>query len=144
MGRVARAGELLVPHDDGKGYLRFTAYPQRKHVRIHRAVFETFIRLLKPMDHIDHINGNRSDNRLENLRVCNNAVNQRNRRAVKGSKSKYKGVTWSKCKAQWRARISCNGETHFLGYYDTEIEAARAYNIGAKAIHGKFARINDI
>ena len=85
---------------------------------------------------VDHINGVRDDNRIENLRGVSRAQNQYNRKPNKRCKSVYKGVDYKNGK--WRARI---GGEH-LGYFSDEIEAAKAYDNAANKIFGQYARIN--
>lgn len=89
---------------------------------------------------VDHINGDRSDNRKANLRLCTNAENSRNRKST-GS-SIYLGV--SKINSKFHAKITTNQVKRFLGVFDTEIKAAEAYNNAAKEYHGEFANLNKI
>lgn len=90
---------------------------------------------------VDHINGDRLDNRRENLRICTQSQNCTNRASVK-SKSGYKGVSkhWNK----WRAVIKVNQKKIHLGLFDTKEEAALAYNKAAKVYFGDFARLNSL
>lgn len=94
-----------------------------------------------PKGQIDHINGNKLDNRSENLRDASHAENQRNA-SPRGGKSKFKGVYEAKCKNKWGARIKVNGKTIHLGTYKNEIEAAMAYDEKAKELHGAFCSTN--
>jgi len=91
---------------------------------------------------VDHINGNGLDNRKCNLRVCNNRQNQQNRRPQRLSTSQYKGVNWDSINSQWKSRICFNGKQIHIGRFDSEQEAARAYDIKAKELFGEFARLN--
>jgi len=87
---------------------------------------------------VDHINGNRLDNRRENLRLCTHQQNCMNRKPVTPG---YKGVSWAKGK--WRAQIRYQGYTHYLGNnFDAPEEAAQAYDEKAKELFGEFARLN--
>lgn len=87
----------------------------------------------------DHINGNKLDNRRSNLRTCTKGQNNCNRASLEKS-SKYKGVSWSKSHKKWRSQIGKSSKT--IGTYDSEIEAALAYNHEAKKIYGDFAYLN--
>jgi len=90
---------------------------------------------------IDHINGNSLDNRKQNLRKSNYTSNNKNAKKRKDYKdSKYKGVR--RCDKRWMARIQCNKVRIVIGYYDTEIEAAKGYDKKAKELHGEFAWLN--
>jgi hypothetical protein len=90
---------------------------------------------------VDHINGDRLDNRRCNLRIATRSQNYCNR-AGKVATSAYKGVSWHKATKTWRATISADKRQRSLGYFHSEIEAARAYDEAAKSLHGEFARLN--
>lgn len=94
--------------------------------------------------HVDHINGDSLDNRRSNLRVCTPKENNRNRRAVisKRSKSKYLGVDLDRAGKKWVARIGVNYKKFHLGTFTSEEEAARIYDIHARAAFGEFANLN--
>lgn len=97
----------------------------------------------------DHINGNGLDNRKCNLRCCTASQNQMNSRPHKDNTlSKYKGVSRYKSEKQrkkpWRAMININKKAKFLGCFETETEAAKAYNDAAIQHHGAFAKLNKI
>jgi hypothetical protein len=113
-----------------------------KGVLAHRIVFQLFYGY-KPIG-VDHINGNRLDNRPCNLREATASQNSANSKSRKGSTSKYLGVCWSKNHGKWIACITTNGKTHHIGLFESEIEAAIAYNKAAKNTHGVFARPNVI
>ncbi len=93
---------------------------------------------------VDHINGNPSDNRRENLRICKVKDNARNRAKPRtGSLSAYKGVK-PRC-GKYEASIGrTKSEYEYLGVYETELDAAIAYNIAASKKYGEFARLNEI
>jgi hypothetical protein len=91
-----------------------------------------------PKEQIDHINGNKSDNRFENLREASNSQNQFNLGLRSTNKSGYKGVSWSKVKGKWHAVAYLNYKSYSLGFYDDIIEAAQAYKDFAKIVHGEF------
>lgn len=93
---------------------------------------------------VDHINGNKADNRRSNLRICAQAENSRNVRTSKSNTSGYKGVWWHCQNKKWRASITLNGKPIHLGLYDDKIEAAKAYNKAAIRYHGEFAKLNKI
>ena len=91
--------------------------------------------------HVDHVNGNGLDNRLENLRVATPSQNQRNIGRRADNASGYKGVSWRAGCAKWRAYITIDGRQHHLGYYSTPELAHAAYGTAATELHGEFRRL---
>ena len=90
---------------------------------------------------IDHADGNGLNNQKDNLRFCTHSQNHMNRKPTKGS-SKYKGVSWHKAAKKWNARITLNKKTVSIGYFDSEIIAAKAYDEKAIELFGEFAKLN--
>lgn len=93
---------------------------------------------------VDHINGDKLDNRKINLRVCTHSQNQINRGKQKNNTSGFKGVYPQKQSKKYRAKISVNGKEYHLGYFDCPIEAAKAYNAATLNYHEEFAKLNII
>jgi hypothetical protein len=92
---------------------------------------------------VDHINGDRLDNRRANLRICLHAENQRNMQARSDKRtSLFKGVNWASDRGKWRSRLVLNGQEVFDKYFDSEEDAARARDDAAILHHGQFARLN--
>ena len=95
---------------------------------------------------IDHINGNGLDNRRMNLRLCSTSENHANQFHIYGKSSKFKGVHWSKQKKKWSAvvckKIDGKKKKFYFGFHTNEIDAAFAYDAGAKQLFGVFARTN--
>lgn len=91
---------------------------------------------------IDHINRNKLDNRKCNLRICTYSQNFANSPPRTG---KYKGVSFSKgAKRKWISEITVDYRRIRIGCFDSEIEAAAAYNEQAKKYFSKFAYLNEI
>lgn len=90
---------------------------------------------------VDHINGNKLDNRRSNLRVVTRSQNMANLKSAR-SKSGYKGVVWNAALKKWQAQIKVNYKNHSLGYFITAIEAANAYDAAALAHFGNCASLN--
>lgn len=90
---------------------------------------------------VDHINRDTLDNRRSNLRVATAAESIRNT-SSRGGTSIFKGVRRSR--TRWAATIQIDGESHFLGHFLTQREAADAYNRAAQELFGPFACLNDL
>lgn len=89
-----------------------------------------------PKHCLDHINGVRSDNRIENLRDVTHQVNAQNQRAVgKRNTSGLMGVGWRKDRQKWRATITLNQKQKFLGVFDTAGQAHEAYLNAKRQFH---------
>jgi len=91
---------------------------------------------------VDHIDCNILNNNKSNLRLCKQAENTRNRGKAKGvNTSIYKGVKKSGG-AGWHASIGINSRQTYIGAFETEIEAAQAYNVSASFFYKEFANLN--
>lgn len=93
---------------------------------------------------VDHKNGNGLDNRRCNIRIATRSQNMWNKRTTRRGKtsSKYKGVHWFKRDRKWQSQICVNGIKRHLGYFDDEIEAAKAFDAAARELCGEFAYLN--
>lgn len=92
---------------------------------------------------VDHKNGNGLDNQRRNLRICTHSQNCCNSRKHRGTTSKYKGVVWHKRTAKWHAQANFGGHgSKCLGVFDSEIDAALAYDHAAREHAGEFAKLN--
>lgn len=87
---------------------------------------------------VDHINGDRLDNRRCNLRLCSNRDNNLNKKG----RGRYKGVYFNKVAKKWTAQIGLNSHIQYLGLFDTPEEAAIQYNKFAQELHGEYAYLN--
>ena len=108
--------------------------------RIHRAIMRAPKGVL-----VDHINGDKLDNRRSNLRFATKSQNNMNTKVSRGV-SKFKGVFWVKRKngGMWKARLTVDGKGVYLGSYKTDVEAAKAYNDAACKYFGEFSHLNDL
>ena len=122
---------------DSFGYFRAWD-PARGTIKLHR--------LLMGLDtdaYIDHANGDRTDNRRCNLRFATPTQNAQNTAMHKGNVTGYKGV-YRHSSGKYAARICVDKKQISLGYFDSALDAAQAYNAAASANFGAFARINHI
>ena len=94
------------------------------------------------VDEIDHKNGNKCDNRITNLRAADRFLNCQNRSSVLGSTSNYIGVSWSAHMGKWRSQIIRKNKPTHLGYFDCEIDAAKAYDSHSRKVTKVVNRLN--
>lgn len=110
---------------------------KRLSMKMHREILKTPDNMTT-----DHINGNKLDNRKENLRICTQAENTRNRPADRNSTSGYKGVSWNNRLSKWICQIKANGKSRHLGVFSNPEEAAKVYDAEAIVLFGSFAKLN--
>ncbi|MGB7582952.1 MAG: AP2 domain-containing protein [Sedimentisphaerales bacterium] len=92
---------------------------------------------------VDHRNGDGLDNRRANLRLATHSQNMINRPKTKSkTTSKFVGVNFDKSRNKWAAKIHYENKKIWLGRFDSEIDAAKAYDEAAIKYHGEFARLN--
>jgi hypothetical protein len=110
---------------------------QTKTVSMHREIMSAPAGLL-----VDHKNRDGLDNRRANLRLATYSQNNCNKLKRENTSSQFAGVCFNKRGKRWGASIGNKGKRLFLGYFDSQIEAAKAYDEAAKKYHGEFARLN--
>lgn len=117
---------------------------KQKDVKMHRFIMELEGHNIKGLT-IDHKNGNKLDNRVENLRVATTGQNNRNVIKRGNNTSGYKGVHWDKKSQKWISRIRIGGGQRLtLGKFSNKEDAAKAYNEAALKYHGEFANLNKV
>ena len=117
------------------GYMRVMI--NKKSYMVHRLVFLIHHGRLPTM--VDHINGIKNDNRIENLRECDMSQNCQNIKLKSNNKSGVKGVSWDKWTNQWRVTFKLNGKQQNIGRFDSLEEATLAANEARTKLHGEFA-----
>lgn len=117
------------------GYARVIAFGQRYYA--HRLAWY-YVHGVMPDGEVDHINGDRSDNRIANLRPATRALNAAN--AQRPQRSFLRGV--SQRKSKFWAQIKINSKQHYLGSFDTEMEAHEAFCRASIAARGAYARLD--
>lgn len=111
----------------------------RGRIRMHRFI----LGLTDPSEFVDHKDGDGLNNTRENLRRATCAENARNiRKPAHGLTSGFKGVSWHPRAKKFQATIRFERQNHYLGLFLDPTDAARAYDIEARRLHGEFARLN--
>jgi hypothetical protein len=105
--------------------------------KMHRIVMNA-----KDDEIVDHINNNKDDNRNCNLRIASDGLNNHNRIKNKNASSKYFGVSLYKRDKNWTSQIIYNNKHYYLGRFENEIDAAKAYNEKAIELYKDKANLN--
>jgi hypothetical protein len=124
-------------HVDHNGYAVYHTVKEHKHHTLRRAriMWQTFVGEITEGFDIDHIDRNKLNDSLANLRLATKAQNGYNKRSF-GPTSRYKGV--HQHQKGFVAQISIGGVSKYLGYFQKEEDAARAYDEVARELHGEF------
>lgn len=133
-----RVGEVM-GCQKANGYVYVGVF--KKHILAHRLVW-FFEHGVWPSQVLDHIDGNKANNRIENLRLATYSQNSINRPVMSNSKTQLKGVWFNKKKNRYRAVIKCNHQRIHIGMFKTPEEAHAAYVAKAKELHQEFMRAN--
>lgn len=132
-----RATKGSIAGNSGNGYVRISYNKNRYWA--HKLAF-LYMEGHYPDSEVDHINRIKTDNSWNNLRIANVNENSQNKVLNVEKTSKFRGVR--KVNSKWRSNIKCNGVEYHLGYFNTEIEAAIAYDKKALELHKEFAVLN--
>lgn len=140
-GSGIKIGDLASSLQKSTGYIRISI--NNKRYSAHRLAF-LYMTGKFPEKDVDHVNGDKFDNRWENLRECNKSQNSANTFKRCNNTSGYKGVYKYKDTNKWKSQIKVGNKYHHVGVFDTKEEAARAYNQAATRYFGEFARLNNV
>lgn len=130
--RLGKSGNVAGFLDKKIGYLRVGI--GKKQYLVHRIIF--MIQNGYMPQETDHINGNKLDNRIENLRTASKSENLRNRSFNINNSSGYKNVSWSKNHDKWSVTLSYDGKKHHIGYFQ-DLELADLVAQEARNKHHK-------
>jgi hypothetical protein len=122
---------------NGNGYRNMVL--NQKHYRAHRLAW-LYVNGELPDKDIDHINGDRDDNRIANLRIASRAQNLRNTKLSANNTSGYKGVHLNKSTGKFRAGYMVNGKVTIVGDFDTAKKASEEYHKSISKDHGEYYR----
>ena len=124
-------------HKSVNGYPTRSGRPPMHSIRMHNVILPP-----PPGYRVDHRNRNPLDNQKANLRFATVEQNIQNQGPRKVSSSTFKGVHWHRSTNKWVTRIRANGQSHHIGLYVSEVDAAHAYDHYARRLHGEFAVLN--
>lgn len=132
--QVGDRADFVVTGGHLKDYRRVSLFSER--FLAHRLAW-LYVHGEWPKHDIDHINGDKGDNRIANLRDVPNAINRQNMRRARSDSltSRYLGVHYHLKGKKWRARIQVNGKCIQVGMFDTEEAAHAAYVEAKRLIH---------
>ena len=136
-GQSTKGSEAGYVDDRGYNYIRLNGRPYRAHRLAWKLVNGT-----DPVEQIDHIDGDPTNNAWHNLREATNQQNNSNKGVRRNNTSGFKGVSWDSKFQKFRSYININGRQTHLGYSATAEEAHAAYCEAAARHHGEFARFN--
>lgn len=138
--RVGTAGREIGYVDD-HGYVRLTILGHR--LRAHQVAWITMTGDY-PRGLIDHINGNKCDNRWSNLRDVDTSINGQNIASATRAKkiSTLLGTTFCRKLKKWKAQIGVDGKEIYLGLFESEIEAHKAYLCAKSIMHDGSSRVH--
>lgn len=108
-----------------------------KKLQMHREIIKKYYNNLQGDQYVDHINGNRLDNRKTNLRIITSKQNVYNKRKQKNNTSGFKGIHKTE-NGKWRVVIGYNHKQIYLGRFSSKKDAALAYDLAAIELFGEF------
>ena len=128
--RNTDTGRVFKPCKNRDGYLHvcLSKNGTQKDFRIHRLIALYFIPNPDNLREIDHIDRNKTNNSISNLRWISKSNNLRNRPKKQNTSSKYMGVYFDKKEGKYRAEIRINNKHKYIGNYDKEEDAGKAFD----------------
>ncbi len=122
-------------HQGKRGY-PITMSIKRTALTLHRLLLDF------PVGDVDHISGDKLDNRRTNLRICTHQQNMFNQKTRNTNTSGYTGVSFLRCAKKYEAYIHCDGKKHYLGLHASAEKAAQARDQAALKLFGEYAKLN--
>jgi hypothetical protein len=136
-GKYSYRERLMKPSINYCGYYRIklTKDGECEKFRLHRLIAQYFIPNPDNLEQVDHIDNNRLNNNIKNLRWVTRSQNIQNRKKKQNCSSKYIGVNLDKYAKKWKAQIYVNGKKLHLGLFKNEEDAAKIYDLKADEIN---------
>ena len=140
-----KTNRILKQNLNGVGYYIVDLYINgiRHSKKIHRLAADTFLYNLENKQCIDHIDGNRTNNNINNLRFATHQENMRNRNMFSNNTSGAKGVTFDKNTNKWRSQITIDGINVYLGLYENINDAKQARLNKVQQVFGEFTHSSE-
>ena len=120
------------------GYCRVTLNGKKYY--LHRLLAQAFVPNPEGKSFVDHVDGDKQNNSLRNLRWATSSENNRNVGRRANNTSGFKGVCYDRTWRKWKAQIYKDGTQKNLGFFHTVEDAAAAYEDAAQELHGEFFR----
>ena len=141
-GRIRndKFNRFMNPSKTTRGYIhiRLSKNGKVKNYQVHRLVGIAFLPNHDNKPKVDHIDKDKTNNNIINLRFATVSQNGFNQGKCKNNTTGYKGVTFKKANQKYCARIKIEGKSKHLGYFETAQDASKAYEENAKNLHGEF------
>jgi hypothetical protein len=125
---------------NGKGYICVRLF--NKKFMAHRIIWNILKGDIPKGFEVDHVDGNKTNNKIENLRLATRSQNMLNKKLKSTNTSGYRGVTFNKAAKKWQARIFVDKLPILLGHFTEITEAAKAYDEAVKKFGLTHARLN--
>jgi hypothetical protein len=134
--RNDKRGKMLKPWNNDSGYKLVTLYGNK--LRVHILVAKAFLENPDNKPFVDHIDCDRANNNVTNLRWSNNSENNCNKSTSSANTSGVKGLCWHKKANKWQVEIKHKGKYYYLGLFTDKNEAIRARKLKANELFGEF------
>jgi hypothetical protein len=134
-GKLLRKNGVVAGSVNKRGY-RVICVDYKLH-KAHRLVFLYHHGYLPAQ--VDHINGDKDDNRIENLRAADNSKNMMNRKSMRNNTSGHKNVYWDKESEKWAVKVRLNRKLHNMGRFENIEDAVTAAYVAREKLHGEYA-----
>lgn len=141
-GTYIKPGDIAGTYMNQNGWrVQLSFNGKKSRYKAHRLVYFMATTNDPGLFDVDHIDGNTSNNAIENLRIATRSQNSSNRSKSKLNTSGIKGVYKVNNSSKWKVQICFNYHTYYLGTFDTKEQAIKAYNNGSIRLHKEFGKL---